>query len=227
MQIDGTNASTSLSGTEAPKVETKSGEVGKEAFLRLLIAQLEHQDPMSPIENTEFTAQLAQFNTLEQIQAMNDNLRSLLDAQESMNGFQASNLIGKRIQAQGNSIQVQPGQSTPLPYQLAGDSRSTTIDIYNQNGVLMKRIETPNQAAGDHVLTWDGRDTQGNSVPPGTYTFTVSAVDGAGGQVDADTFIQGIVEGVKFTNNQPQLLLGGKQIDLNSILSVTENTTSQ
>lgn len=231
MQIDSTSALGLLKGPETSPVNPVNNEsskkVGKDAFLRLLIAQLEHQDPISPTENTEFTAQLAQFNTLEQIETMNSNLTSLLQAQETMNGFQAFNFIGKQIQAHGNSIQVHSGQASTLRYTLAGNSTATTLDIYNQDNGLVQRLEAHNEGPGDHVITWDGRNAQGERVPEGTYTFTVSAVNRAGGQINTDTLIQGKVEGIEFVNNRPQLLIDGRQIELSSVISLTENDTAQ
>jgi len=228
MQVDNTSGLGLLQSPEPPRTEDNNpGEIGQEAFLRLLIAQLEHQDPLSPIENNEFTTQLAQFNTLQQMETMNVNLTSLLDAQESMNGFQASNLIGKQVHAQGNTIQLSAGQGTSLQYKLAGDSANTTINIYGQDGNLIYSLATGNQTSGDQIVDWDGRNAQGGLAPDGAYTFTVSAVDHNGKQINADTFIQGTVEGIEFVNKHPQLLINGNQIELSSIIRVTEENAPQ
>src|SRR5919109_3622179 len=98
-------------------------ESPKETFMKLLVAQLEHQNPLSPMDNMQFTQQLAQFTSLEQLQSMNANLSALMTAQTTTNGLQAATLIGKQIQAQANTTQVtKQGAATPLQYRLAADS---------------------------------------------------------------------------------------------------------
>ena len=215
---------------DPPTSETRadsSGEVSKDTFLTLLIAQLEHQDPLSPMDNAEFTTQLAQFNTLEQIEAMNLNLSALLDSQESMSSFQTSALIGKEVQAQGNTVHLNQGAASPLHYRLSDDSASVSINIYNDEGNLVHTLAETNQPSGDQIVPWDGNNSQSGLLPDGTYTFTVSATNSTGEAVDVDTFIQGTVEGVQFVGNRPLLMVGGSQIELSSLLSVTENSNTQ
>ena len=223
MQVNNANELGLLQGPPLPETNSDSpGALGKGAFLRLLIAQLEHQDPLSPIENSEFTTQLAQFNTLEQIETMNVNLTALLASQESMSAFQASGLIGKEVQAQGNTTQVRQGEGSALQYRLSDNSAKVSINVYDERGNLVQTLEAINQPSGDQVVAWNGHNAQDAVVPDGTYTFTVSAIDNTGEAVGVDTFMQGRVEGVEFVGNRPLLLVGGNRIELSSIVSVTE-----
>src|SRR5215468_11326488 len=125
------------SGTAASPGAAKgiTKENPKETFMKLLVAQLEHQNPLSPMDNTQFTQQLAQFTSLEQLQAMNANLSALMSAQTTTNGLQASTLIGKEVRAQGNTTHVQKsGEATPLQYTLAADSAKVQIDVQDKTG---------------------------------------------------------------------------------------------
>ncbi|MBW1702547.1 MAG: flagellar hook assembly protein FlgD, partial [Deltaproteobacteria bacterium] len=78
--------------------------LGKDAFLNLLVTQLRHQDPLSPMESTQFTAQLAQFSSLEQLSSVNENLGILRIYQASINNSQAVGFIGKTVKASGDSV---------------------------------------------------------------------------------------------------------------------------
>jgi flagellar basal-body rod modification protein FlgD len=198
----------------------QAAEAGKNTFLQLLVAQLEHQDPLSPMENAEFTSQLAQFSSLEQMEAMNANLTSLVAAQEAMNGVQAAALIGKDITAQGNTTQVHQGTASPLQYSLAANSAKVTINIFNQTGQLVQTIEAGNQGAGEQIVPWQGNGAEQLSLPDGVYHFEVAAADGSGNPVAVDTFMQGRVDGVEYDANQAYLLVGDNRVKLNQVVSV-------
>jgi flagellar basal-body rod modification protein FlgD len=206
----------------SPPSETAQDVVGKDAFLQLLVAQLEHQDPLSPMDNTEFTAQLAQFSALEQMTAINTGVQSLLTSQGTASKLQATGFIGKEIQADGGSTQVRQGGASPLTYTLAEASANTVITITNDAGQTLRTITAVNQPAGTHELPWQGQDDLGNPLPAGTYQFTVTATAQTGDPVEANTFLRGVVEGVEFDGNTALLMVGGRPVDLASVLSVQE-----
>lgn len=207
-------------GSTSP--ETAPDVVGKDAFLQLLVAQLEHQDPLSPMDNTEFTAQLAQFSALEQMTAINTGVQSLLASQDVASKLQATGFIGKEIQADGSSTHVRQGGASPLTYTLAEASVNTVITITNDAGQTVRTITAVNQSAGAQEIPWQGQDDLGNPLPEGTYRFTVTATDRAGAQVEVNTFLRGIVEGVEFDGNNALLMVGGNPVDLASVVSVQE-----
>ncbi len=222
MEVSLTSAPAS---TSSPSTATNAAEpnaIGRNAFLNLLIAQLEHQNPLSPMENTEFTAQLAQFSVLEQMEAMNSSLGALLSSQEALGGMQATGFIGKEIRAAGNAIGVRQGETPSVSYTLDADSTHVNIRIANDAGHIVRTITEVNQSAGEHTIPWNGRGDLGNALPDGTYHITVGATDGAGEAVDADTMMQGIVEGIEFEQNRPLLLVGGSRLEFSSVLSVRD-----
>lgn len=197
-------------------------QVGQDTFLQLLIAQLEHQDPLSPMDNVQFTAQLAQFNTLEQMEKMNQSLQALLSAQEITNNVQAASLVGKEVRARGNVVRVDGGRSSDLSYYLAADSAQVTINIFNESGNLVQTLNQSTQNAGEHTVSWNGKDAQGNSLPDGNYLFVVTATDAAGKNVPVDTFLEGPVEEVVYEANRPYVVVEGNWIDISAIVSVKE-----
>ncbi|MGE3540102.1 MAG: flagellar hook assembly protein FlgD [Candidatus Tectimicrobiota bacterium] len=213
-----TNASTTAPGLGGLK------ESPKEAFLNLLVAQLEHQNPLEPVENTEFTAQLAQFTSLEQLQTMNTNLSALATAQSTANGLQASALIGKQVQAQGNATHVdQDGGTQPLHYQLAAESATVQIAISNAAGQTVRTLNLGKQPAGVQDIKWNGKDDQGKTLPEGDYRFAVTATDQAGRAVAADISLSGTVESVTYVNKNPYLIVGGNRVELSDITRVQQN----
>jgi flagellar basal-body rod modification protein FlgD len=199
-----------------------TAELGRDMFLELLIAQLENQDPLAPTENAEFTAQLAQFSSLEQMEAMQTKLAALVAAQETANSIQTAGLIGKEVKAQSNTVQLHQGEAPDLRYTLAADSAKVTISIFNDAGNLVRTIELADQQAGEQVVSWSGIDAQGNSLPDGEYIFMVAAEDSTGTPVFAQTFVQGRVEGVEYQADQPFLLIGGNRVDPGALISIQE-----
>jgi flagellar basal-body rod modification protein FlgD len=199
---------------------TASAEESRHTFLQLLVAQMEHQDPLKPMENTEFTAQLAQFSVLEQIEAMNTNFGALLSNQEATSRIQAVDFIGKTVNAVGDTTTVQDGEAPPLRYTLSADSAQVTVRIIDAAGAVRRTIIAGQQGAGQHIVPWHGLDELGHTLPEGTYRFTVTAADAAGNPVDAEMLTQGMVEGVEYVDNQVYLVVGGSRVDLSSVLSV-------
>jgi flagellar basal-body rod modification protein FlgD len=210
-------ASSSVSATSE-----KNKNATKETFLRLLIAQLEHQNPLSPVQGAEFTAQLAQFSTLEQLQTMNANLDTLVAAQEQIKGLRAADLLGKNIKAQGNTVSLRQGENSPLQYTLTADSTRVTINILDNAGNLVRTIAKLGQKAGEQRVSWDGKNAQGVSLPDGEYRFVVLAKDSTGNSVGAETFLQGRVEGVDYVEGHPSLLVGGRRVDLAALSSIRQ-----
>jgi flagellar basal-body rod modification protein FlgD len=180
------SASTSPTPALAPGA-VPSAEEGRNTFLRLLVAQLEHQDPVKPMENADFTAQLAQFSALEQMETMNANFEALLNNQEANSRVQAVGFIGKTVQATGNTIQVHQGAAAPLRYTLDAPSAQVSVSIANADGEVVRTLSEGEQSAGMHTVPWPGQDAFGNLLPDGTYHFTVTASDQTGNPVAVET----------------------------------------
>lgn len=195
--------------------------LGQDQFLNLLIAQLKHQDPLNPVDNAQFIAQLAQFSQLEQTKQMSTALNAFISQQGIANNNGMVGLIGRQISAAGASTQLGGTGSAPLSYKLAGDAATVTVGITNTAGLPVRTLQLTNQSAGSQTVTWDGRDSAGNALPPGRYSFTVNAADGKGTPVSATTFLTGMVSGLTFENGSPLVVLStGDSVSPSQILQV-------
>jgi len=211
--------SVTTGSTHASAVPSK--ELDKDAFLNLLIAQLQNQDPLNPTDSTEFTAQLAQFSSLEQLSNVNENLELLQHFQASINNSQAVSLIGKEITAKGNSLTLADGQPAGCEFKLEGDASVVVVSIYDYTGEFMKSFESRNLTAGQHTLYWDGTDQNDSPVASGNYTFNVLAADDNGKNIQAATFSSGTVNQVTYENNTSYLIAGGQKVALGDVIQVS------
>ncbi|MBW1821291.1 MAG: hypothetical protein JRI92_05920 [Deltaproteobacteria bacterium] len=201
---------------------SKDSALGKDDFLNLLVAQLQNQDPLSPLDSTAFTSQLAQFSSLEQLSNVNENLEYLQMYQASINNAQAVSFIGKNIDALGSSIQLESGENQDIHFELSQDSSSVVINIYDGAGSLVKYIENGPLGEGKQSVEWDGTDNGGNALPEGIYKFEVMAVDANGDKVQTATYISDRVTGVTFKNGVTYLLAGGMKIPIGDVIEVFE-----
>ena len=200
----------------------KSDILGKDDFLNLLVAQLQHQDPLSPMESAEFTAQLAQFSSLEQLGNVNDKLDYLQLCQASLNNSKAVSLIGKNVEAVGNSIYLNNGTSNDLNFELGSDASSVDISIYDASGNLVQNIQGGALNSGEQTIKWDGADNEGNKLSDGIYFFEVFARDADENQVPAQTFTNGRVTEVIFKNGDTRLVAGEREISVNDVIRIAE-----
>ena len=219
----------SIAGLETVKMSgsllsaPKPNILDKDDFLYLLITQLKSQDPLNPMESTEFTAQLAQFSSLEQLHNINENLGYLQAYQASINNSQAVDLIGKTVKAFGNSISLTDGVSDEIHFELEADASSVVINIYDSDDKLVKVVESGALSVGEHTLRWDGTDNKGYKVPDGVYTFEVLAVDENQETVQATTYIMGKVTGVTFKDGTTYLLARNQEIPIGNVIQITQD----
>lgn len=211
----------------APPEEKKQDDIGKDAFLLLLVEQLKNQNPMEPMDGTDFTAQLAQFSSLEQQTAMNDNLKLLQDYSATLNRMSALNMIGKSVEYDGSgsgTVAVNgDGQPIPLKFELADAAQKVTIDIYNSEGGRVDTLDLGYFDLGSQSFNWNGKDADGNSFPNGNYTFNVIARDELGQVVSSAVNGSGEVQGIETdpTNgNTVLVLVDGTRVGIDQVLGI-------
>ncbi len=213
-----TSAVQSTGSTTAATTSTTASKnvLGKDDFLKMMIAQLKHQDPLNPMDGTAFTAQLAQFSSLEQLTNINSQLTSFTQQQQALANTQAVNLIGKQVLAKGSAVNVD-GNPVALSYKLGADAASGQIQVYDSNGQLVDALTFKNQSKGLNSVTWTCP-----SSAKGTYTFAVSALDKSGQPVTATTMAQGTVTGVNFHDGATYLNVGGQEVAFSDVVSVKQ-----
>lgn len=154
-------------------------DLGKDQFLELLVAQMNNQDPLSPQENGEFIAQLAQFSTVEGIENMNTSMEALLSGYQSSQALQASSMVGRTVVVPSDKAIVDTANGLEGQFALPSDSGAVSIKVLNSSGSLVDTINMGSLEAGMHDFIWDGQDSSGNILPPGAYTFEANAsIDG-------------------------------------------------
>lgn len=203
-----------------------AGTLSKDQFLKLLIEQLKHQDPLSPMQNTEFTSQMAQFSQLEQLYNVNSNLGIMTQASISANNAQALGLIGKEVKAAGNSVDVSGGKAGALTFSLPENAATSSISISDAKGNVVATIDAGAKDSGDNSVTWDGRDAAGEPVASGTYTFSVNAQNLTGDDIPATTFMRGVVKSVSILNGASYLNIGDTKIQLGDVMEVSQPGTA-
>lgn len=203
---------------------TGQTSMGKEDFLKLMLAQLQNQDPLNPMEGTEFASQLAEFTSLEQLINLNNAMDTSINADyflsQSINNTLAATLIGKEVKLSGNNFQNNGADSTTLGYNLSTQASSCTIKIYNESGQLVKTIENAPKSSGDNKLIWDFYDNDGNKVPEGKYTFKVEAKDLDNNLISYSDYVLGKIDGVKFTEEGTMLVVNGANYYLSDIMEI-------
>jgi len=209
------------SQASTPKAEENS-VMGKDDFLTLLVAQLQHQDPLNPAESTEFTAQLAQFSSLEQLQNIESTLSGFEVYQSTLNNIQSSGFIGKTVTATGSMFGVNGGNPDPIRFDLVNDADSVYIQIYDNFGGFVTDIQAGARQAGEQQMAWDGRDSNGTVVADGSYTFTVMAMNADGAIVSSNSYTTGVVTGVDYKTGGTNLLINDREVPISSVIRIEE-----
>lgn len=199
-------------------------------FLTLLTTQLQNQDPLEPMDSSEFTNQLVQFSSVEQQIATNQNLEALLAANDLQGDSALLGYLGKTVVAQTDLAAMTDSKATWL-YDLGANTSETTLSIRDQNGRLVAQVDGSN-AAGIHELQWDGKDLSGNQLPDGLYSLTVEAQNGAGISVATTSYARGLATELDRTAGRTLVKIGDLPIDPGTILAVkdpqdtTQDTTT-
>lgn len=195
--------------------------LGKDDFLQLLVAQLRNQDPINPMENTEFIAQLAEFSALEQSQNMAKGLEDLQIIMQSVNNSLASSLIGKNVKFEGNSVILKGENEGIISYQL-DKAAQVTIQVYNDDDNLVATLVPGSQSGGSQLLKWTGKGIDGERLPDGKYRFEVEALDGDGNKVNVTTFSVDRVRGLKFDSGNAILTLSESDIYQADVIEILD-----
>ncbi len=196
--------------------------MGKNDFLKLLVAQLKHQDPLNPSESTEFTAQLAQFSSLEKLQNIEATLNGFEVYQSTLNNIQSSGFIGKTVTATGSMFNVTGGNPDPIRFDLANDADSVYIQIYDNYGGFVTDLPAGARPAGEQQVAWNGRDANGTAVADGAYTFTVMAMNADGAIVSSNSYTTGVVTGIDYKTGATNLLINDREVPISSVIRIEE-----
>jgi flagellar basal-body rod modification protein FlgD len=154
----------------------KANELGLNTFLKLMVTQLNNQDPFKPMENGDFLGQIAQFGSVTGLEQLNKNFESLAASITSGQALQAGSLVGREVLAPVDTGVLTAGGSLRGQVRLDQSSPQVTVRISDEYGQLVRELPLGSSSPGGLNFSWDGIDNAGNYAPPGRYNVQVEAV---------------------------------------------------
>ena len=219
VSLDGVSFLQETEGPEFIQPGDKTN-LGKDAFLKLLVAQMENQDPLNPQSNEEFIAQLSQFTQVEQLLNLNENFDALYMAMNSVNNTSMTQLLGKDVVYVGDTFTYSGEGSVKLHYDAEAATSTSNITIYDQDGSVVYAGSVGALKQGEGFIEWDGKDVNGVLAPEGTYRFVLDGQSPDGESIAITELIVGTVDGMSFTNGVPMPSINDLEFDLSLILRV-------
>jgi flagellar basal-body rod modification protein FlgD len=214
--------SASVSGIPASAAGSADAKLADnfDTFLTLLTTQLQHQDPLDPMDANVFTEQLVQFSQVEQSIQSNKYLEQLLAMVATNSTADAVSYLGKSVEANGKTTLLANGKAD-WRYQLPENAESTTITITNDAGKLVYATQGKLEA-GSHDYSWNGKDSTGNTLPDGAYTIAISSYNDQDVGIMVDTFVTGTVNSIRSDESGVVLMLDEVSVPATSVVKVSE-----
>lgn len=200
--------------------DSKSSTIDYESFLKLLTAQLQNQDPLAPMDATQFMTQLAQLSTVEQAMRSNDTLGEVLDTLKSSGTRMDMAYLGRKVEAASDTLSLQNG-TAEAAYTVDGTPASVKIDVVNSAGSVVYSTGG-SLKSGRQVFDWNGKTTGGGTAADGLYTLKITAKDKDGKALDTATVITDTVKEVRNSDGETSLVLkSGATVDADAVLSAS------
>lgn len=218
MSITGaTEASLTAGASKAGQSQAKLEE-DLNQFLKLLVTQLKNQDPLDPMDATEFTSQLVQFASVEQQIYTNANMEKLLNLQETSQISTMVNFIGNAAEATSSAAPLQDGHME-FAYTIDQNAKSVQISIQNDKGITVFFADGDAEI-GKHAFTWDGASANGNLNPDGAYNIVVTAKDASDKLLNVAQTVTGTITGAGVDDGKVTLFMDDVIIPMEKILTV-------
>ncbi len=200
-----------------------NAQLDKDAFMKLMLAQMKYQDPQNPMQSHEMAAQLAQFTSLEQLNNIHTTLESMKNAQSPSTNYQALNFIGKKIASDSSRITRTAGDTThPMSFQLLGDATKTKITIHDASGATVRTLTPGALKKGPNSVVWNGMNEDGVATRPGEYKMSIEAETASGTKVYAKTQLEGRITGLNYTAEGPILMVGDQSVKMSEVKKIEE-----
>jgi flagellar basal-body rod modification protein FlgD len=207
--------------TANANVQAAVGALGPDVFLRLLVTQLQSQDPTNPVQNEDFVAQLAQFTTLEQATNTNDLLEQLIGQETQRTQLDLVNLIGRTVVTEGDTVSLGKDDEATLAYALSETASRVKIEVLGPNQEIIRTLSSAApEVPGAHQVLWDGLNESGDRVPEGVYQFRVIAEDAKQNILPTFTFARERVMNIVFGTESPVVVQSGKTLQTQDIISI-------
>lgn len=198
------------------------GNLGKDAFMKLLVAELKNQDPMDPMKSREMIGQLADLSTVEKLGGIDDKLTSLQNITAAASGISNAGLIGRKIEADTRNLSLGAQGGASGLFTLNGNAQSVLIKVRDSQGNVVKNLDLGALKLGPNSVKWDGSTDDGARAPTGLYTFEIAATDGNNRPVVAKTRVSGLVSSVTYENGTPEVVVGDSHIPLGDVTTIAQ-----
>lgn len=205
------NATQSQNASAVASATTRTMEAAQDRFLKLLVTQMQNQDPLNPMDNAEVTSQMAQISTVTGIDKLNTSMSSLNSVLQAAKTMQATSMIGRDVFVQGKSMVLSTDGDSKQAiggFNLGRDADSVTVEILDAGGSVMQTKIYNDVSAGINHFAWDGKRDSGGTAADGNYTFRVTAKRG-GQDVELTQLSIGRVNSVSLANGNATLNVAG------------------
>jgi flagellar basal-body rod modification protein FlgD len=204
----GTAGTSSTSSSADSSAAAAASQLGSQSyFLQLLVAQMNNQDPLNPMDSAQVTSQMAEINTVSGIQQLSTQLTQLLSSVSSSQTIQDASLVGQQVLVPGSTLNLANG-SAQGAVGLAQSATQVTVTINNASGGEVRTLNLGAQPAGTANFSWDGNADNGAAVAAGQYSYTVTATSG-GQSVQATSYSAGMVTAINPTSSGTNLTVAG------------------
>lgn len=202
------------SGAASNAATGQSAQGTTDTFLKLLVTQMQNQDPLNPMDNAQVTSQIAQINTVSGIQSLNTTVAGLSAQFTQLQALQGVSLVGREITMAGNTMQL-AGGSAPGAFTLAGPADNVKVEVLNGAGRVVDTLQLGAMTGGQQAFRWTG-----NGQPDGAYTFRVTATAGAA-SVASTPLVTDKVQAVSLVGSKLMLdTLHSGSVDYSAVISV-------
>jgi flagellar basal-body rod modification protein FlgD len=199
---------------------TSTAQAAQNQFMTLLVTQMQNQDPLNPMDNSQMTSQLAQLSTVSGIDTLNTTLQSLVSNYQQSQTLQATSMIGHGVLTPGNTMTLASG-SAAFGVNLATAAGDVQVAIKNAQGQTVDTLDLGAQKAGVIPLAWNGKASSGATAPDGQYTFTVTSTTDGKATDSASALTYATVQSVSSGTNGVNLnLANGSTIGMSSVVQV-------
>ena len=174
MTVSSTSA-TDATGAASLSASTSDAKATSERFLKLLVAQMKNQDPLSPMDNAQVTSQMAQINTVSGIEKLNLTVQGLSSQFAQLQAVQGVSLVGHDVVVPGNTLQVADDATAQAGYELAGPADQVKVEILAPSGKVIDTLNLGAQTSGVHSFDWQA----GANASTSGLRFRVTATSGS------------------------------------------------
>jgi len=213
-------------GASSQTNSSSENVLDKDAFLKLLVAELQNQNPLEPMDNKDFVSQMAQFTSMEQMTNMSQSLQSFLGSMESTGKLQASAVVGKFAVVEGKEINISGGFAQQITYTIETPSE-VILQVKDEEGNIILEENLGFKEAGIDTFQWDGRNNDGITQEDGTYDYQLFAIDSEGNRVEFGGVKGGIVQAIQFRDNEIYILVSGERYNFKDIVEISEPPDSE